>query len=204
MRKSTQPEHNDAETPPSGDVSDLLQAWTDGDRGVLDRLTPIVYDELHRLARRYMKGERPGHSLQTTALVNEAYMRLVDYKGIQWQNRAHFFAVAAQVMRRILVDHARRRNLKRGGGVQHVSLEDTAIVGGDRASDLVALDDAMKELAKIDKRKMQVVEMRFFGGLSVEETAEVLKVSPVTVMRDWSTAKAWLYRELSGEKTDGL
>jgi len=180
-----------------------LQAWTAGDRSVLDRLTPIVYDELHRLARRYMKGERPGHSLQTTALVNEAYMRLVDYKGMQWQNRAHFFAVSAQVMRRILVDHARRRNLKRGGGVQHVSLEDTGIVGGDRSADLIALDDAMNELAKLDARKVQVVEMRFFGGLSVEETAEVLKVSAITVMRDWSTAKAWLYRELSRETSDG-
>jgi RNA polymerase sigma-70 factor (ECF subfamily) len=203
MRKPARPEQNEAGTSPSGEVSELLQAWTDGDRGVLDRLTPIVYDELHRLARRYMKGERPGHSLQATALVNEAYMRLVDYKGMQWHNRAHFFAVSAQVMRRILVDHARRRNPKRGGGVQHVSLEDTAIVGGDRAADFIALDDAMKELEKFDARKMQVVEMRFFGGLSVEETAEVLKVSTVTVMRDWSSAKAWLYRELSRETSDG-
>src|SRR5271163_1356483 len=143
MRKPTQPAHNDTETPPTGEVSELLQAWTDGDRSVLDRLTPIVYDELHRLARRYMKGERPGHSLQTTALVNEAYMRLVDYKGMQWQNRAHFFAVSAQLMRRILVEHARRRNLKRGGALQHVSLEEAAVVGGGRATDLVALDDAM-------------------------------------------------------------
>jgi RNA polymerase sigma factor (TIGR02999 family) len=150
-----------------------------------------------------MRGERPGHSLQTTALVNEAYMRLVDYKGMQWQNRAHFFAVSAQLMRRILVEHARRHNLKRGGGVQHVSLDETAIVGGDRAADLVALDDAMDALARLDARKAQVVEMRFFGGLSVEETAEVLKVSSVTVMRDWSTAKAWLYRELTGGKNDG-
>ena len=202
MRKATRPEHNEAGTSSSREVSELLQAWTNGDRGVLDRLTPIVYDELHRLARHYMKGERSGHSLQTTALVNEAYMRLVDYKGMQWQNRAHFFAVSAQVMRRILVDHARRRNLKRGGGVPHVSLEDTAIVGGDRAADLIAIDDAMNELAKLDTRKAEVVEMRFFGGLSVEETAEVLKVSPVTVMRDWRTAKAWLYRELGGT-TDG-
>ena len=202
MRKATRPEHNEDGTSSSREVSELLQAWTNGDRGVLDRLTPIVYDELHRLARHYMKGERSGHSLQTTALVNEAYMRLVDYKGMQWQNRAHFFAVSAQVMRRILVDHARRRNLKRGGGVPHVSLEDTAIVGGDRAADLIALDDAMNELAKLDTRKAEVVEMRFFGGLSVEETAEVLKVSPVTVMRDWRTAKAWLYRELGGT-TDG-
>jgi RNA polymerase sigma factor (TIGR02999 family) len=150
-----------------------------------------------------MRGERPGHSLQTTALVNEAYMRLIDYTSMQWQNRAHFFAVSSQLMRRILVDHARRHNLKRGGGVQHVSLEETATVGGDRAADLVALDDAMDALARIDYRKVEVVEMRFFGGLSVEETAEVLKVSTVTVMRDWSTAKAWLYRELTGGATDG-
>jgi RNA polymerase sigma factor (TIGR02999 family) len=185
-------------------VSKLLLAWSDGDRSALDKLTPIVYDELHRLARRHMRRERPGHSLQTTALVNEAYMRLVDYSHMQWQNRAHFFAVSAQLMRRILVEHARRHNLKRGGGVQHVSLEDTALVGGDRAADLVALDDAMNELGRLDPRKVQVVEMRFFGGLSVEETAEVLKVSPVTVRRDWRTARAWLYRELSGGKTDGL
>jgi len=181
-----------------GDVSKLLLAWTGGEQSALDKLTPIVYQELHRLARRYMKGERPGHSLQTTALVNEAYLRLVDYKRMQWQNRAHFFAVSAQVMRRILVEHARRRNLKRGGAVPHVSLDEAAQVGGGRPSDLVALDDAMNSLARLDPRKVQVVEMRFFGGLSVEETAEVLKVSPVTVMRDWSTAKAWLYRELSG------
>ena len=190
--------------PAGGDVSQLLRAWSGGDQGALDRLTPIVYKELHRLARHYMKGERPGHMLQTTALVNEAYMRLVDYKRMQWQNRAHFFAVSAQLMRRILVEHARRQNLKRGGGVQHVSLEDAAVVGGDRPADLVALDAAMDALARLDPRKVQVVEMRFFGGLSVEETAEVLKVSPVTVMRDWSTAKAWLYRELAGETTDGL
>ncbi len=151
-----------------------------------------------------MRGERPGHSLQTTALVNEAYMRLIDYKSMRWQNRAHFFAVSSQLMRRILVEHARRHNLKRGGGVQHVSLEDTAEIGGDRAADLVALDDALNALARIDPRKVQVVEMRFFGGLSVEETAEVLKISAVTVMRDWSTAKGWLYRELRGGATDGL
>ena len=185
-------------------MSGLLRAWSDGNRDALDKLTPIVYDELHRLARRYMSRERPGHSLQTTALVNEAYMRLVDYKDMQWQNRAHFFAVSAQLMRRILVEHARRHNLKRGGGVQHVSLEETAIVGGDRAADLIALDDAMVALARLDPRKVQVVEMRFFGGLSVEETAQVLNVSSVTVMRDWSSAKAWLYRELTGGATDGL
>ncbi len=145
-----------------------------------------------------MKRERPGHSLQTTALVNEAYVRLVDYKRMQWQNRAHFFAVSAQLMRRILVEHARRHNVKRGGGVQHVSLDEASFVGGERATDLVALDDALNALARLDPRKVQVVEMRFFGGLSVEESAEVLEVSPITVMRDWNTAKAWLYREMAG------
>jgi RNA polymerase sigma-70 factor (ECF subfamily) len=204
MEKSTPAGDDEARKPPIGEVSGLLRAWGDGDRAALDKLTPVVYEELRRLASHYMRGERPGHSLQATALVNEAYMRLVDYKGMQWQNRAHFFAVSAQLMRRILVEHARRHNLKRGGGVPHVSLDDTAIVGGDRGADLVALDDALEALARFDLRKVQVVEMRFFGGLSVEETAEVLKVSSVTVMRDWSTAKAWLYRELAGDKTDGL
>src|SRR6202167_5513043 len=201
---SEQPVNQTAPDPTNTEMSGLLRAWSDGDRAALDRLTPIVYDELHRLASRYMRGERPGHSLQATALVNEAYMRLVDYKGMQWQNRAHFFAVSAQLMRRVLVDHARRRNLKRGGGVQHVSLEDedAVMMGGDRPADWVALDGAMDALARLDPRKVQVVEMRFFGGLSVEETAEVLNVSSVTVMRDWSTAKAWLYRELAGGMTD--
>src|SRR5437868_10604098 len=151
-----------------------------------------------------MNRERAGHSLQATALVNEAYIRLVDYKRMQWQNRAHFFAVSAQLMRRILVERARRRNLKRGGAFQHVSLDEAAAIGGDRATDLVALDDAMNALARLDERKAQVVEMRFFGGLSVEEAAEVLKVSSVTVMRDWSTAKAWLYRELGDGTSDGF
>jgi RNA polymerase sigma-70 factor, ECF subfamily len=150
-----------------------------------------------------MKRERPGHSLQTTALVNEAYLRLVDYKRMQWHDRAHFFAVSSQLMRRILVEHARRHNLKRGGRLQRVSLEEVALVGREAATDLVALDDAMNALARLDPRKVQVVEMRFFGGLSVEETAAVLKVAPVTVMRDWSTAKAWLYRELTRGKGDG-
>jgi RNA polymerase sigma-70 factor (ECF subfamily) len=203
MGNLSQPQDDGTGGPPVGEVSELLRAWSDGDRAALDSLTPIVYGELHRLAGRYMKGERPGHSLQTTALVNEAYMRLVDYKNMQWQNRAHFFAVSAQLMRRILVDHARRRNLKRGGGVQHVSLDQTAIVGSERAADLVALDDAMNLLAKLDPRKVRVVEMRFFGGLSVEETAEILKVSAVTVMRDWNTAKAWLYRELKPRTGNG-
>ena len=189
--------------PVNDEVCELLRAWSDGDRSALERLTPIVYRELHRLARRYMRGERPGHSLQTTALVNEAYMRLVDYTRMRWQDRAHFFAVSSQVMRRILVEHARRHNLKRGRGVPHVSLDEAALVGSNRAADLVALDDAMTTLAQFDPRKAQIVDMRFFGGLNVDETAEVLKVSPATVMRDWSTAKAWLYRELAGGTHDG-
>jgi RNA polymerase sigma-70 factor (ECF subfamily) len=186
-----------AEQPAGDDVSTLLRAWSGGDTGALQKLTPIVYEELHRLARRYMKRERPGHSLQTTALVNEAYTRLVDYKRMQWQDRAHFFAVSAQLMRRILVEHARRHNLKRGGGVQHVPLDEAAMVGDGGDTDFVALDEAMNALARLDPRKVQVVEMRFFGGLSVEETAEVLKVSTVTVKRDWRAARTWLYRELA-------
>jgi RNA polymerase sigma factor (TIGR02999 family) len=190
---------DDASKPPVGDISTLLRAWSGGEQSALERLTPIVYEDLHRLARRYMRRERPGHSLQTTALVNEAYMRLVDYKRMQWQDRAHFFAISSSLMRRILVEHARRHNLKRGGAVQHVALEEAAVVGSNRTADLVALDDALNALGRLDPRKVQVVEMRFFGGLSVEETAEVLKVSAVTVMRDWSTAKAWLHRELHGK-----
>lgn len=188
--------------PPGGDVSTLLRAWSDGDQRALEKLTPIVYEELHRLARYYMRGERTGHSLQTTALVNEAYLRLTDYKRMRWQNRAHFFAVSAQLMRRILVDHARYHNVKRGAGVRHVSLEETAVVG-ERDEDLVVLDEALQALARFDSRKAQVVELRFFGGLSVDETAEVLKVSAITVMRDWSTARAWLYREMKGDGADG-
>jgi len=195
MQRSSQHAESDTQ-----DVSTLLRAWSGGDHNALEKLTPIVYEELHRLARRYMKRERPGHSLQTTALVNEAYTRLVDYKRMQWQNRAHFFAVSAQLMRRILVDHARRHNLKRGGGVQHVPLDEASVVGGEDM-DLVALDDAMNSLARLDPRKVQVVEMRFFGGLSVEETAEVLKISTVTVKRDWRAARTWLFRELTGAST---
>jgi RNA polymerase sigma-70 factor, ECF subfamily len=188
-----------SDTDSVGEVSRLLRAWSEGDQGALERLMPIVYDELRRLARHYIQGERPGHSLQATALVNEAYTRLVDYKRMQWQNRAHFYAVSAQLMRRILVEHARRHNLKRGGGLQHVSLEETAVVREDQGADLVALDDAMNALSQFDPRKVQIVEMRFFGGLSVEETAEVLKISPITVKRDWRAAKAWLHRELTGD-----
>jgi RNA polymerase sigma factor (TIGR02999 family) len=181
------------------DISTLLLAWSDGDQNALKKLTPIVYRELHSLARRYMNRERPGHSLQTTALVNEAYMRLVDYRRMQWQNRAHFFAVSAQLMRRILVEHARRHNLKRGGNVPHVPLDEAAVVGDDRDIDMLALDNAMNSLACIDPRKVQVVEMRFFAGLSIEEIAEVLKISTITVKRDWRAAKLWLYRELTAE-----
>jgi RNA polymerase sigma factor (TIGR02999 family) len=181
----------------NADVSRLLQAWSRGDTGALDRLTPIVYGELRRLARRHLKGERDGHSLQATALVNEAYVRLTDFTRMEWQNRAHFFAVSAQVMRRILVDHARRRNAKRGRGLLHVSIDETVVVAPEPSLDLVALDDALNALARVDARKAHVVEMRFFGGLTVEESAEVLEVSPVTVMRDWRAAKAWLHREMT-------
>ncbi len=186
------------------DVSSLLRAWSDGDQSALERLTPAVYHELRRLAHHYMEGERPGHSLQTTALVNEAYLRLVDFTRMQWQDRAHFFAVSARVMRRILVDHARRQNVKRGADAIHVSLEEVAVMGGDRTTDLVALDDALNALARLDCRKVRIIEMRFFGGLSVEEAAEVLKVSPATVRRDWSIAKLWLYRELGGGMGNGF
>ncbi|HEY6987750.1 MAG TPA: sigma-70 family RNA polymerase sigma factor [Bryobacteraceae bacterium] len=181
----------------SGEATQLLRAWRNGDRSALDRLMPIVHQELRRVARRYLMRERPGHSLQTTALVNEAYMRLVDYTRMEWQDRAHFLAVSAQLMRRILVEHARRHNLKRGGGVQHVSLEEAAVVSAGRAKELIALDEALEEMGRLDPRKAQVVELRFFGGLSVEETAEALSISSVTVMRDWTTAKAWLYREMT-------
>ena len=174
-----------------GRVTMLLRAWGEGDQGALERLTPIVYNELHRLARRHMRRERSGHTLQTSALVNEAFIRLPDYGRISWQSRVHFFALAAQLMRRILVDHARRRNLKRGGETVHIPFEEANITGNNRV-DIVALNDALDDLARMDSRKAQVVEMRFFGGLSVEESAEVLGVSAVTVLRDWRSAKAWL------------
>jgi RNA polymerase sigma factor (TIGR02999 family) len=195
-----------APKPGLNEPSILLRAWSEGDQTALGKLTPIVYAELRRLARRCLRGERPDHSLQTTALVNEAYVRLVDYKRMQWQDRAHFFAVSAQLMRRILVEHARRRNLKRGGGIPHVALDEAAIVGAtpDTEAGFIALDHALNELGKLDARKVQVVEMRFFGGLSVEETAEVLKVSTVTVKRDWKVAKLWLYRQLTSGDTDGF
>ena len=189
--------------PESADATALLRAWSEGDRGALEKLMPIVYDELHRLARCYMRRERTGHSLQTTALVHEAYIRLVDYRRMQWNDRAHFFAVSSQAMRRILVEHARRHNVKRGGNVQHISLEEVAAMGVGEDVDLVELDRALTELARMDPRKAQIVEMRFFGGLGVEDAAEVLRISPITVKRDWRAARAWLYHELSGGVHDG-
>jgi RNA polymerase sigma factor (TIGR02999 family) len=184
----------------SHNITRLLLDWRNGDQTALDRLMPLVYEELRRMANNYMRNERRGHTLQSSALVNEAYLRLVDHENIDWQNRAHFFGVAAQAMRRILVDHARTRNYqKRGGGAQQVSLDEAATMAGDRAAELIALDEALQELAKIDERKSRVVEMRYFGGLSLEETAEALGVSIPTVTRDWTTAKAWLMREMTRE-----
>lgn len=189
--------------PSPEEVTQLLAAWSKGDRGALDKLMPMVYGELRRMARHYMRRQPAGHTLQTTALIHEAFIRLVDQKAKGWQDRAHFFAVAAQAMRHILVDYARARGrAKRGGKASRVSLEEAAIVSGERAAELVALDDALDALAVIDPRKCRIVEMRYFAGLSIEETARVLKVSPETVMRDWRLAKTWLLRELSREKND--
>jgi len=186
--------------PSTNEVTELLLAWSNGEETALERLAPLVYQELHRLAHHYMSRERPDHTLQTSALVNEAYLRLVDQKRVQYQNRAHFFAISAQLMRQILINHAQsRRCLKRGRGARKVSLDRAIIVSDERSEDLLALDDALNELAKVDPRKSKVVELRFFGGLSVEESAEALDVSPVTVMREWRVAKAWLYRELGNE-----
>ena len=180
------------------EITRLLVAWGDGDESALAELTPLVYEELHRLAHHYMSDERPGHTLQTTALVNEAYVRLIDWKSVRWQNRAHFFAVSAQLMRRILVDFARSRGYhKRGGGVRAITLDEALVTAKDKGADMVALDEALNALAQLDARQSRVVELRYFGGLSIDETAEVLKVSPGTVRRDWSLARAWLHRELS-------
>ena len=179
------------------DVTQLLVAWGSGDEDALEKLTPLVYANLRGLARHYMAGERPGHTLQATALVNEAYLRLVDLTRVEWQNRAHFFAIAAQVMRRILVDFARSRGQqKRGGGLHKTSLDQALVISAQPDQDLVALDDALQALAALDPRKVQVVEMRFFGGLEEKEIAAVLKISVDTVQRDWKAARAWLYREL--------
>jgi len=185
------------------EVTQLLLAWNDGDASALEKLVPLVYNELRRLARRRMRLERPDHTLETTALINEAYLRLVDARNVRWQNRAHFFALCARLMRRILVDYARTRHYaKRGGGAQPISLDQSLPVAAGRAPDLVAVDEALHALAEVDARKAQVVELRFFGGLTTEETGEVLKVSPETVRRDWRIAKAWLLRELSGDRQD--
>ena len=190
--------------PAEPDVTRLLLAWRNGDDRALEQLIPLVYSELRRLAHRQMRGERPGHMLQTTALVNEAYLRLVDSDRVRWQNRAQFFAISAQLMRRILVDAARSRgSLKRGGEDRRVALDEVAVVSHEPDAALMALDDAVTALAALDPRKGQVVELRYFGGLSVEETAEVLQVSAETVMRDWKMAKLWLLRELTRE-TDRL
>ena len=183
---------------PNNDVTKLLTDWSDGDSAALDRLLPLVYDELHRMAKRYMNSQPSGHTLQTTALIHEAYLKLADNPEKRWHNRAHFFAVAAQAMRHILVDHARsRQSEKRGGATQIIALEEIAVVSNERAAEIVALDDALNRLSALDQRKGRVVELRYFGGLSVEETAGVLKISPETVMRDWRFAKTWLLRELS-------
>jgi len=181
-------------------VTQLLVAWGDGDKAALDELMPLVYEELRRLARRYLRKERVGHTLQTTALVNEAYLRLIDQSSVHWQNRTHFFAVAAQLMRRILVDHARTRvRVKRGGNAIKVSLDEAIALSAAPTLDLLAIDEALERLAALDERKSRIVELRFFGGLSIEETAEALKISTGTVMHDWTLAKAWLYRALSNE-----
>ena len=189
---------------PSDDVTLLLRAWGEGDAQALDRFAPLVYQELHRIARGYMARERPDHTLQTTALVNEAYVRLIDSRQVSWQDRVHFFAVCARAMRRILVDHARSRGyLKRGGAIIHLPFDEAWGAAFSRDSDLLELDEALNRLSEIDPRKGRVIEMRFFGGLSVEETAEALSVSPETVMRDWKLARAWLYRELSADQRNG-
>lgn len=185
--------------PRQHEITQLLAEWSDGNQSALDHLYPLVYDELHRLARRYMSREKKGHTLQTTALINEAYVRLVDQKNVHWANRSHFFAISAQIMRRILIDHARRhRYAKRGGGARQVSLEEVAAITPDPGGELLRLDEALKSLAEMDPRRSQVVELRYFGGLNNEEIAGVLHISENTVTRDWNMARAWLYQQLTG------
>ena len=185
-------------TPASHEITRLLRAWSDGDSAALDQLMPLVQDELRRLAHQYMRREQPGHLLQTSALVNEAYLRLIDQTQVRWQNRTHFFGIAARLMRRILVDDARRRHRdKRGGYAIQVPLDEAADVPQQQAANLLALDDALRALAAIDQRQSEIVELRFFGGLSIKETAEVLHLSPATVKREWGTAKAWLHKAVT-------
>ena len=184
--------------PGAHELTELLLAWGDGDEEALARIAPLVHAELYRLAKRYMSRERRDHLLQTSALINEAYVRLIDWKAVRWQNRAHFFGVAAQMMRRILVDFARRRpRVDKDAEALQISLDEAMTISAEKDADLLALDDALKSLAEFDERKSRIVELRFFGGLSVEETAEVMKIAPITVTREWNKAKAWLYRELS-------
>jgi len=190
--------------PSSEEITRLLQVWSDGDREAFDKLAPLVYEELHRLAMRYIGRERAGHTLQTTALVNEAFVRMIKWQNIPWQNRAHFFAISAQLMRRILVDHARRNHrAKRGGPMRPVSLDEAPAVSAVHGEDLIAVDEALERLAAIDARSARVVELRFFGGMSVPEMAEVLKVSHMTVSRDWEFARAWLAREFRVDASKG-
>jgi RNA polymerase sigma factor (TIGR02999 family) len=180
------------------EITQLLMKWSQGDKSALDQLVPLVYPELRRLAKRHMNRENPGHTLQTSALINEAYLKLVDQQNVEWQNRAHFFAVAAQLMRHILVDHARTRNYaKRGGGAPKVPLDEAAALTEQRAAELIALDDALRDLATLDERRSQIIELRFFGGLSLDETAEVINISPSTVQREWRAAKAWLHHTMT-------
>jgi RNA polymerase sigma-70 factor (ECF subfamily) len=187
------------------DITQLLRAWGGGDEQALERLTPLVYDELRKSAKRQMARERDGHTLQTTALINEVYLRLVDLDGVGWQDRTHFFAICARLMRRILTDYARSRSyLKRGGDARRVTFDEALMVSADPSLDLVALEGALTKLGEVDSRKSSVVELRFFGGLSIKETATVLRVSSDTVTRDWNLAKAWLMREMDGEKPDGV
>jgi len=183
--------------PPTQEITQLLQKWSDGDADALEQLTPVIYSELHRIAKRCLKRERTGHTLQTTALVNEAYLRLIDWKTARWEDRAHFFGVSAVLMRRILVDFARKRPKIEGEVVEQVSLEQAFTIAAETDVDLVALDEALNELAKFDQQKARIVELKFFGGLNIEETAEVLKIAPITVSREWQRAKVWLYRELN-------
>jgi RNA polymerase sigma-70 factor, ECF subfamily len=190
---------------PTRDITQLLRAWEEGDEHALERLTPLVYDELRKSAKRHMARERDGHTLQTTALINEVYLRLVDFDKVTWQDRAHFFAICARLMRRILTDYARSRSyLKRGGDARRITLDEALMLSDDPRLDLVALDRALSKLGGIDPRKSSVIELRFFGGLSLKETAEALRISSDTVTRDWNLARAWLLREMDGEQRDGF